>query len=361
MAEPRSKVAVSPTPRQSGTKWVLDAVYPNGNPAAIRGFRTQSEACEWAGSIRHVKWLRHNRSSLGAQVALATFRLLSESVRISASAALALIAFVQPTLDSVHDARGSRPARAAGKHLTLLLIGLVSFAAPLLAWVGELTSAAKLLPSTRRHGPAARPRALIVAALASATVIFAISRHTEQPVESGRSDRLQIGAATQREQPQSIEAKDVPDPIALLIDQLSSAPATVDPPLDPAVQPTIPHPDRQDEIKGETPITQPPREARASKPAIVGVWVPEPNSCASRHSRDGILAAVISTHGAQAGDTSCTFKHQKQIERDWWMLASCSNAHENWTVNVRLTVSGDRLIWTSKRGSQTYTRCRPDV
>jgi hypothetical protein len=361
MAEPRSKVAVSPTPRQSGTKWVLDAVYPNGKPAAIRGFRTQSEACEWAGSIRHVKWLRHNRSSLGAQVALAVFRLLSESVRISACAALALIALVQPAWGGVHTARGSRPVRAAGNHLTALLIGLVSFAAPLLAWVGELTSAAKLLPSTRRHVPAARRRGLIVAALASATVIFAVSRHTEQPVESGRSDRLQIGAATQREQPQSIEGRKVPDPIALLIDQLSSAPATVDPPLDPAVEPTIPQPDRQDEIKGETPITQPPREARAPKPAIVGVWVPEPNSCASRHSRDGTLAAVISTRGAQAGDTSCIFKRQKQIERDWWMLASCSNPHENWTVNVRLTVSGDRLIWTSKRGSQTYTRCRSDV
>jgi hypothetical protein len=359
MAEPRSKVAVSPTPRQSGTKWVLDAVYPNGNPAAIRGFRTQSEACEWAGSIRHVKWLRHNRSSLGAQVALAAFRLLSESVRISASVALALIALVQPALDNVPTPLGSWRARPAGKHLTVLLIGLASVAAQLLEWAGELRRAAKSPVPTRWLG-LARRRGLIVAALASATVIFAVSRHTEQPVESGRSDRLQIGAATQREQPQSIEAREVPDPIALLIDQLSSPPATVDPPRDPAVEPTIPQPDRQDEIKGETPITQ-PREARAPKPAIVGVWVPEPNSCASRHSRDGTLAAVISTRGAQAGDTSCIFKRQKQIERGWWMLASCSNPHENWTVNVRLTVSGDRLIWASKRGSQTYTRCRPDV
>jgi hypothetical protein len=359
MAEPRSKVAVSPTPRQSGTKWVLDAVYPNGNPAAIRGFGTESEACEWAGSIRHVKWLRHNRSSLGAQVALAAFRFLSESIRISACAALALIALVQLAWGGVHTARGSRPVRAAGNHLIALLIGLVSFAAPLLERAGELRHAAPLPALIRRLG-AVKRRGLIVAALASATVIFAISRHTAQPVETGRSDRLQIGGATQHEQPKSIEARDVPDPIALLIDQLSSAPATVDPPLDPAVEPTIPQPDRQDEIKGETQITQ-PREARAPKPAIVGVWVPEPNSCASRRSRDGILAAVISTHGAQAGDTSCIFKRQKQIERDWWMLASCSNPHENWTVNVRLTVSGDRLIWTSKRGSQTYTRCRSDV
>jgi hypothetical protein len=359
MAEPRSKVAVSPTPRQSGTKWVLDAVYPNGNPAAIRGFGTESEACEWAGSIRHVKWLRHNRSSFGAQVALAAFRLLSESVRISASAALALIALAQPALDNVHDARGSRPARAAGKHLTLLLIGLVSFAAQVLERAGELGHAAK--PTLTRRLSVFQRRGLIVAALASAAVIFAISQHTAQPVETGRSDRLQIGAATQREHLQSIEAREASDEIALLIDRLSSASATVDPPIDPAVESTAPPPARQDEIKGETQIAQPPREARAPKPAIAGVWVPEPNSCASRHSRDGILAAVISTRGAQAGDTSCIFKRQKQIERDWWMLANCSSPHEHWTVNVRLTVSGDRLIWTSKRGSQTYTRCRSDV
>jgi hypothetical protein len=360
MAEPRNKVAVSPTPRRSGTKWVLDGVYPNGKPAAIRGFRTESEACEWAGSIRHVKWLRGNRSSLGAQVVLAAFRLLSESVRISASAVLALAALVQPALDNVPTPLGSRPVRAAGKHLTVLLVGLVSFAAPLLERAGELRRATKLPVPTRWLG-AVKRRGLIVAALASAAVIFAISRHTEQPVESDRSDRLQIGAETQREQPQSIETRDVPDPIALLIDRLSSAPATVDPPIDPAVEPTVPNPDRQDEMKGETQIAQPPHEARAPKPAIVGVWVPEPNSCASRRSRDGILAAVISTHGAQAGDTSCIFKRQKQIERDWWMLANCSSPHENWTVNVRLTVKGDRLIWTSKRGIQTYTRCRSEV
>ena len=39
-----------------------------------------------------------------------------------------------------------------------------------------------------------------------------------------------------------------------------------------------------------------------AKPAIVGVWAPEPNSCAARHSREGILPAIISTRGAQAGE-----------------------------------------------------------
>ena len=45
----------------------------------------------------------------------------------------------------------------------------------------------------------------------------------------------------------------------------------------------------------------------------------------------------------------------------WRVVAKCSNQREQWTSNVRLTVNHNRLTWTSKRGTQIYTRCAPDV
>ena len=64
--------------------------------------------------------------------------------------------------------------------------------------------------------------------------------------------------------------------------------------------------------------------------------------------------------GAWAGETFCIFSNQKQTETGWKVVANCSNAREQWSTQVRLTLKGDRLKWTSKRGTQDYTRCAPD-
>ena len=101
--------------------------------------------------------------------------------------------------------------------------------------------------------------------------------------------------------------------------------------------------------------------AGAGRNTITGIWAPDDGACSDRTLQDGVLPAVINTQGAHAGKTHCVFKNQKQTEKDWRAVANCSNSHEHWTTNVRLTVKGNRLIWTSKRGTQVYTRCKPDV
>jgi hypothetical protein len=94
---------------------------------------------------------------------------------------------------------------------------------------------------------------------------------------------------------------------------------------------------------------------------IVGVWAPDAGTCSARSFRDGVLPTVINTDGAWAGHTFCLFTKQKQTETGWSVVAKCSNPGERWTSNVRLTVNENRLTWTSKRGTQAYTRCAPDV
>jgi hypothetical protein len=98
----------------------------------------------------------------------------------------------------------------------------------------------------------------------------------------------------------------------------------------------------------------------AQSPGIVGIWAPDMNSCSLRDFRQGLLPTIINTDGAWAGGTFCTFTNQKPAETGWRVVATCTNEDEHWTTPVRLTVKGDRLTWTSKRGTQVYRRCAPD-
>ena len=110
-------------------------------------------------------------------------------------------------------------------------------------------------------------------------------------------------------------------------------------------------------------VTQPqpdPASVDLARDAVVGVWAPD-GSCSARDFRDGLLPTVINAEGAWAGETFCQFTNRKQTEAGWTVVARCSNGRDRWASNVRLTVSENRLTWTSKRGTQAYTRCPPDV
>jgi hypothetical protein len=99
----------------------------------------------------------------------------------------------------------------------------------------------------------------------------------------------------------------------------------------------------------------------AKSAAIHGVWAPNAGTCSARDFREGALPTVISADGAWAGETFCMFSNKKQTETGWSVVAKCSSPRERWTANVRLTVKDNHLTWTSKRGSQVYSRCAPDV
>jgi len=99
----------------------------------------------------------------------------------------------------------------------------------------------------------------------------------------------------------------------------------------------------------------------AERAAIVGVWAPDAGTCSARDFRDGVLPTVITNEGAWAGETFCIFTKRTDVERGWKAVAKCSTALESWTAHVRLKINDNRLIWTSERGTQAYSRCGPDV
>jgi len=121
----------------------------------------------------------------------------------------------------------------------------------------------------------------------------------------------------------------------------------------------------QQSPRGETEAKPQRRDPDSVEPMkrdmIVGVWAPDAGTCSASDFRDGVLPTVINIDGAWAGETFCMFARKEKTETGWKVLAKCSNPREHWTSNVRLTVAENRLTWTSRRGTQAYTRCEPDV
>ena len=73
-----------------------------------------------------------------------------------------------------------------------------------------------------------------------------------------------------------------------------------------------------------------------------------------------LLPTMIDADGARAGRRSA-FKKKQEIQSGWNVVANCSNGRERWVANVRLKVQGERLTWSSERGSQAYVRCEPGM
>src|SRR5262245_5344877 len=113
------------------------------------------------------------------------------------------------------------------------------------------------------------------------------------------------------------------------------------------------------------PVVQPQQNLGHSESAkndmIAGVWAPDAGSCSARDFREGVLPTVITSEGAWAGETFCLFAKKEHTETGWKAVGKCSSPRERSTSNIRLTVSDNRLAWASKRGTQVYTRCAPDV
>jgi hypothetical protein len=101
---------------------------------------------------------------------------------------------------------------------------------------------------------------------------------------------------------------------------------------------------------------EPVREAASDTP-FAGVWATDERACTPQLKRNGLLPALISSQGAWAGNTTCAFKTSKRTGNTWMLAAVCSDPRKSWKANVRLSVVGNRLTWTSERGSQTYVRC----
>jgi hypothetical protein len=67
----------------------------------------------------------------------------------------------------------------------------------------------------------------------------------------------------------------------------------------------------------------------------------------------------ITARRAEASGAICDFRStQRERVNVWRLRAQCANNGERWTANIRFTLSGSKLVWSSERGTTSYVRCR---
>ncbi len=108
------------------------------------------------------------------------------------------------------------------------------------------------------------------------------------------------------------------------------------------------------------PMVQVARIGGQIKPTYAGMWGADQSACSTTNRRR-LLPTMIDADGARAGETFCRFKKKQETQSGWNVVANCSNGRERWVANVRLKVQGERLTWSSERGSQAYVRCEPGM
>jgi hypothetical protein len=289
MCETRNRVAVNPSPREAGNGWVLDAVFPNGEQAAIAGFSTASEANDWLGSAGHLSWLRATRATFGSRSAGEIFERL-------AACAIALTDAAGGFCRSIR--RGWRDTETLRHEYRRISSILARLQASTWLWrAGQSGRRLRHRTAYRRSSAANVLLLVFVTALSILLAVLAAMGDGERPA------RLASGAT-----PSTVDRALVPshadavtrtsDSIALLLDRVSSSETAIDP-SEPAAE-SPPPPSAGDEAPaGAIPAAIPRRDpARTAPPAITGVWAPESGSCSARQ---GVLPAVIDERGAARG------------------------------------------------------------
>ena len=91
--------------------------------------------------------------------------------------------------------------------------------------------------------------------------------------------------------------------------------------------------------------------ASISDISFIGGWGVDVAQC-----RESPL--TITAQRAEAFGAACEFRStQRESSNVWRLRALCTNDSERWNANIRFTLSGSKLTWSSERGTTTYVRC----
>ena len=92
--------------------------------------------------------------------------------------------------------------------------------------------------------------------------------------------------------------------------------------------------------------------ANTSDVGFIGGWGVDVAEC-----RNSPLT-VTARRAENSFGTACEFHStQRESSNVWRLRALCTNSSERWNANIRFTLSGSKLTWSSERGTATYVRC----
>ena len=87
---------------------------------------------------------------------------------------------------------------------------------------------------------------------------------------------------------------------------------------------------------------------------FIGGWASDKNACGSRESDSPL---IITQREAKTAKGACEFDSMQRYGTAWRVKANCAVGQEKWVANITMTVSGNRLTWSSERGMAVYIRC----
>ena len=109
-----------------------------------------------------------------------------------------------------------------------------------------------------------------------------------------------------------------------------------------------------DQWDGQTERTLMSEQPVRATETFVGRWAEEAADC----SAPGGSPLRITVRQAEKSGTVCKFGAPLRDGSAWRVQAVCTGEGKTWNANVSLSVAGDRLTWSSERGTDSFVRCR---
>ena len=109
-----------------------------------------------------------------------------------------------------------------------------------------------------------------------------------------------------------------------------------------------------DQWDGQTERTLMAEQPVRASETFVGRWAEEAADC----NTPGGSPIRISVRQAEKNGTVCKFGAPLRDGSAWRVQAVCTGRGKTWNANVSLSIAGDRLTWSSERGTDSFVRCR---
>jgi hypothetical protein len=94
------------------------------------------------------------------------------------------------------------------------------------------------------------------------------------------------------------------------------------------------------------------RQALGAAEPFIGTWASDAADCRATQG----AGVRISLRRAERYGAACSFGPMRREDAEWRVKAVCTGNGTTWNANINLAVSGDRLRWSSERGTTVYVR-----
>ena len=99
------------------------------------------------------------------------------------------------------------------------------------------------------------------------------------------------------------------------------------------------------------------RAAKSFEANFSGAWIGENKTCPDSGLSPEAKLLRINSRRAQFGGSACEFLKIEEAMSEWKIVAHCKAGEKAWDANVRLKRAGDKITWSSERGTVVYRRC----